>query len=41
MEELNVPGVSISLIQNKEYCLHKSFGVSDANTNSQLRINNV
>ena len=30
MEELNVPGVSISLIQNKEIACSKCFGIADA-----------
>lgn len=36
MEELNVPGVSISLIIDKNMFYIKSFGIADANTNVQV-----
>jgi CubicO group peptidase (beta-lactamase class C family) len=36
MDELKVPGVSISLIQNKELAWSKSFGVSDASLQNEV-----
>jgi len=36
IEELNVPGVSISLITDKNLSYSKSFGIVDANTNVQV-----
>ena len=36
MDELNVPGVSISIIQNKEIAWSKCFGVSDASLETNV-----
>ena len=36
MDELNVPGVSISIFQNHQVVYSKSFGVADANTKTQV-----
>ncbi len=36
MEELNVPGVSISIITDKNLSYSKSFGIADANTKVQV-----
>ncbi|MCZ7610214.1 MAG: serine hydrolase [Ignavibacterium sp.] len=36
MEELNVPGVSISIIQKNKIVYSKTFGVADANTETQV-----
>jgi CubicO group peptidase (beta-lactamase class C family) len=36
MDELNVPGVSISIIQKNKIVYSKTFGVADANTETQV-----
>lgn len=36
MEELNVPGVSVSIISDKNIFYSKSFGIADANTKMQV-----
>jgi len=41
MNELNVPGVSISIIQKNKIVYSKSFGVADANTNLPVDSNTM
>lgn len=41
MNELKVPGVSISVIKNKEIAWSKSFGIADANTKVQVDENTM
>ena len=41
MKELNVPGVSISIIQNSKIAYTKSFGIADANTGISVNENTM